>query len=177
MLLDVVYNNFSSSRNPLGDALKALSADLHWEGNETQNPTLFNYGCRGDWDTLNCTSICSDPNSTFGNICTLANCVAYPWISQLISDGNLTTRGQAIANQFNILSNTSHPGVTTAIIKVQNECWNQWIIHADFSQFSFDSPEWSGLCGGDYSSVGTVSTDIGGIGVMFINGLSYHDTS
>ena len=176
MLIDTVACSPYSVDSVRKDALKAITEGLQWEENDIKNLTLFSDGCRVTYETTNdCTAACLDPNYAFANMFTFANCIAYPWISQSISNGNLTTRGQAIANQFNILSNTSYPGIITAIAQVQNKCWNQWITHADFSLFSPDSPDWSDLCGGDYGNIGAVNSDIGGIGVMFIKALLFHE--
>ena len=171
MLVDIVVYDQPIARRDR-DGLKALTEGLRLQGNDTEKLALFSDGC---FPNNNCTATCLDPFLVYLDIYALVNCMAYPWISQLISSGNITVGGLAVANRFNILSNTSNPGEITAIVQIQNNCWNQWITHAHYPFYSRNSPDWSGLCGGDSGSIGTVSADIGGEGVMSMRALSYHE--
>lgn len=148
MPIDIVVYNASEDRLTEQGAFEALTQGLQWGGNEGKNFTLFSYGCLYHDAIKTCTAVCLDPDLIFTDLPTLANCIAYPWISQSISKGNLTILGQAIADQFDIRSITAYPEVTTAIVQIQNKCWNQWITHADSTIFTMNSPEWSELCGG-----------------------------
>lgn len=156
------------------DSFKALTQGLQWGGNEKKDLTLSSDGCPfsgPDGPLNNCTATSLNASDTIMDIETFGNCIAYPRISQLLSSRNLTIHGQAVANLFDIWSDTAYPDVTTAIVQIQTKCWNQWITHADSVISSMNSPEWSELCGGIYSSLRSVNTDIGGIGVMFMKAL------
>lgn len=165
MSIDIVVYNASEIQLTDREAFTTVTQGLQWKGNGSMYLTLSSDGCKYPGSFNNCTAACLNPNVTFKDPQTLGNCVAYPWISRSISNGLLSILGQAVAEEFNIWSDTAYPQVTTAIVQIQNQCWNQWITHADSIFFSMDSPKWSEICGGDYSGVGSVNTDIGGVGV------------
>lgn len=64
--------------------------------------TLYSNGCSQADGTNNCTAACSSADTTFKDMYTLNNCLAYIKISESIATVNMTKHGDLIAKQFGI---------------------------------------------------------------------------
>ena len=154
-IVSVLPFNASISRDALLSDLASQSREGYY---------LWLKGCRTPSGTHDCTAACMDPKETFASLYTLSNCVAYPYISMLISSGDLSPTAMTYANQFNIIGNyTFDP---TAISELQENCFMEYYNDtSNKCQGSvLDLPSWSPC--DECSFPVAVNSDIGGIGVI-----------
>lgn len=68
--------------------------------------TVFQDACKQDDGTPNCTAACQDPTQMFSNLMTLHNCAAFPEISALLANNNISANTRRLAEDLRIeLSN------------------------------------------------------------------------
>lgn len=123
------------------------------------NRTLYSNGCRQPDGSVNCTAACLLPNTTFGDMYTLQNCVVYPRISESLAANNATDQAELIANQFGIVGDLS---IRNLIHNTTYDCLSDLCgtITTPGAICVVDS-----VCN---SVPVTVSSDVGGIGVHLI---------
>ncbi len=134
---------------------------------------LYSHGCLSDSGIWNCTEACQDVNQIFSSIYTLQNCVAFPQISSLLTNGSLTETARS--NALKAAIDEGSYNASDTVYHVISECFQAWCDqHSDCAkdhnrpERCYDDAYGKRYCfkepcvGMDFS----VNPDIGGIGVM-----------